>query len=160
MKLEAQFKSVNNRLCFLDGREPSIDSEKKCSLEGGSFAKDEVFFVDMPWESVGMDEDSYNEEFLASMRDMLKGMEESSAYAVIVPVASKIPETLVEQETFIASMKHSARRIKDCKSVVGYVVPDFVNADTFMEELKAKHGHYVFFSKNPDVLKDSSVAQF
>jgi len=160
MKLEPLFKSADNRLYFLDGREMPVDSGKKCSLENQSYEKDGLFFIDMPWETVGKDEDSYNEEFLASVRDLLKKMEDCSAYAVIVPVAEKVPESEAEKEAFVASMKHSARRVKDAKSVVGYAVPGYIDAQTFIEEFRGKHGHYIYFSQNPDALKDSAIVRY
>lgn len=156
MKLEALVKSVNNGLCFLDGKNIVVDMEKKCSLGDMAKTPDQLFFMDMPWECVGMDEDSYNEDFLAQTRDALKTLDESTTVVAINPVTQKIPQTPSEKESFVASMKHSARRIKDCKNVVGYVIPDFVDQDFFMEELSAKHKHYVFFSRNP---KDSSIVK-
>ncbi|MBQ2529676.1 MAG: hypothetical protein II547_05425 [Treponema sp.] len=156
MKLEAQFKSADNRLYFLDGRELAVDS----SVKDVNHEKGGLVFIDMPWEKVGLEEDSYNEEFLASMRDMLKKMEGESSYAVIVPVAEKIPETDAQKEAFIASMKHSARRIKDAKSVVGYAIPDYIDSNAFIDAFKAKHGHYIYFSSNDDVLKDSSIVRY
>lgn len=160
MKLEAKFKSADNRLYSLDGQEITVDSQKKISLGDGSGERNGLFFVDLPWSQVGMDEDSYNEEFLASMRDMLKNMEDSGAWAVMVPVADDSLDSESKKTDFIASMKHSARRIKDCASVVGYVIPADVDQSTFVEELSAKHGHYIFFSSNPDTLKNGSVVKF
>ena len=159
MKLEAQFKSADNRLYFLDGREAVLDSQKKCSPGNAVYEKDSVVFVDMPWEKVGMDEESYNEEFLAQMRDFLKKMEDDSAFAVIVPCAEKIPGTSAEKEDFVASMKHSARRIKDAKSVVGYAIPAYIDAQAFIEEFRPKHAHYIYFSGEDSVLADSSIVR-
>ena len=155
MKLEAQFKSADNRLYFLDGRELAVDS----SVKDVNHEKGGLVFIDMPWEKVGLDEDSYNEEFLAQMRDFLKKMEDDSAFAVIVPCAEKIPGTSAEKEDFVASMKHSARRIKDAKSVVGYAIPAYIDAQAFIEEFRPKHAHYIYFSGEDSVLADSSIVR-
>lgn len=159
MKLEPLFRSADNRLYFLDGREMPVDAGKKSFPENVSCEKDSLVFVDMPWETVGKDEESYNEEFLAQMRDFLKKMEDDSAFAVIVPCAEKIPGTSAEKEDFVASMKHSARRIKDAKSVVGYAIPAYIDAQAFIEEFRPKHAHYIYFSGEDSVLADSSIVR-
>ena len=73
MKLEAKFKSEKNVLYFLDGT--------KAELNGSSISAREV-----RWTQVGLDEDSYNEEFLADLRDQFKSMEENDTYGFVVPV--------------------------------------------------------------------------
>ncbi len=159
MKLEPLFRSADNRLYFLDGREMPVDAGKKSFPENVSCEKDSLVFVDMPWETVGKDEESYNEEFLARMRDFLKKMEDIPSYAVIFPTAESIPQSAAEKEAFVASMKHSARRIKDAKSVVGYAIPGYIDAETFVSEFSGKHSHYIYFSHEDSVLENPSIVR-
>ncbi|MCR5623014.1 MAG: hypothetical protein K6G18_14335 [Treponema sp.] len=164
MKLEKRFYVESNRLHYIEGNRefPLSDGRLnaadcvKAFAAGGSLPADlsRLLLLELPWTLVGCDESSYNEEFLASFRDFLKALEEKGGYAAIVPVADRQPAA-GEGEDFIASFKHCARRIKDCASVVGFVVPagvPGVEAAPFMEELSAKHGHYVFFSGDSSLL--------
>ena len=40
-----------------------------------------------------------------------------------------------------------------------FKVPEEVNAQDFIEELSAKHQHYVFFSENEKLLSDKSIVR-
>lgn len=142
MKIEAKFYSENNSLYFLDGAKADLGSGKI-----GSFP--------VKWTEVGLDEDSYNEEFLANLRDQFKAMEDSGTYGFVVPVCDSECVTEVQKESLVASMKHCARRIKDCENIIGFAVPDECDGAFFMEELSAKHKHYVYFSKNENLLKSN-----
>lgn len=153
MKIEAQFVCKDSRLCSLDGSEVSL--EETVYISGDDFlslpAEENKFYgIRIPFTEIGTDEDSYNEEFLASLRDALKVLEEKPAFAFIIPVCN---ETLTEEtkSNFTASYKHCARRIKDCKNLIGFAIPPEADETTFVEELSRKHDHYVFFTD-----KDSS----
>ena len=89
------------------------------------------------------------------LRDELKSLEEKNEFVFIEPVFDK--NASVEQ--FTAAMKHTARRIKDCVSVIGFALPKEAEAqkDFFIEELSAKHQQYCFFSKS---LKDDSIVLY
>jgi len=164
MKLEARFTSRDNSLFKLDGTEVPVSNADvvpcaecvpdSAPSEGGPF------FVKVPWTQVGLDEEHYNEEFLAIFRDWLKVLEERSLYAVVVPEADSDTSTQAKKEDLTASMKHCARRIKDCASVIGFAIPDETDPAFFKEELGAKHAQYIFFSKNPAVLSDGSVVRY
>ncbi len=170
MKLEKQFKSENNKLYFLDGKE--FDAKNNFELDSSECLKDDflknsnlsespkILCIKIAWSQIGLDEENYDESFLAKLRDFLKSLEDKKIYAFILPFADKIPNSQSEKENFIASFKHCARRIKDCKSVVGFAIPDCVNQNTFIEELLKKHEHYIFFSKNSDLLKNKSIVEF
>lgn len=116
--------------------------------------------ISIAWSKIGLDEENYDESFLAKLRDFFKSLEDKKIYAFILPLADKIPNSESEKENFIASFKHCARRIKDCTSIVGFAVPDCVNQNIFMQELLAKHSHYIFFSKNQNLLKDKFIVEF
>lgn len=167
MKLESLFKSENNKLFFLDGKElPVLGSlvmeGGECVLPGLCKGEDgsKAIRINVPWSLVGMDEENYNEEFLASFRDFLKDFEERKLFAFLVPIADVVPSSHEEKEMFVQSMKHCARRIKDCASVIGFAIPDEVDSEYFVEELSHKHKQYLYFSKNEDLLKDNCIVRF
>lgn len=155
MKLEAKFYSENNRLYFLDGTE--LDSLKAAAIAPSSCAGADdpktLYRVATPWTQVGLDEDSYNEEFLAGFRDDLKSLEQKNVFVLVEPAVDSPADTPAKREDLVASFKHCARRIKDCTAVAGFAVPAEADADFFLEELSAKHKHYVFFSRDEELLK-------
>lgn len=138
MKIEAKFYSENNELYFLDGSKADLGSER-------------IKAYSVNWTSVGLDEDSYNEEFLAKLREEFKALEEKGIYGYVVPQCDSPCDSAIEKENFTASMKHCARRIKDCENIVGFSIPPEVDADFFMEELSAKHKHYIYFTKYQEI---------
>ena len=133
MKLEAKFRSEKNVLYFLDGT--------KAELNDSSI--------------------SANEEFLADLRDQFKSMEENDTYGFVVPVCDAECGSAEEKENFVASMKHCARRIKDCENIIGFAIPAEADVDFFMEELSAKHKHYIYFTKDEKIAeKNESIVKF
>ena len=101
------------------------------------------------WSEVELDDENYNEEFLAQLRDKLKSLDNVGKFAIIVPVADKPLETPEQEETFTAAFNHCARRIKDCVSVVGFELESKLkNPDSFIEALSVKHAQYVYFTNN------------
>ena len=85
------------------------------------------------------------EDFLAKLRDDLKALEDKKEFVFIEPVFDKNAGA----EQFTAAMKHCARRIKDCVSVIGFAIPSEILASKafYIEELSAKHAQYCFFCK-------------
>ena len=163
MKIEAKFYSEKNKIYFLNGTE--LDT-KNAKLIDGKFCKNNfepeenaLYSINVAQELIGSEENA-NEEFLAEFRDWLKKLEEKNSFAIIIPSAEKAPATQEEKEIFTASFKHCARRIKDCKNVIGFSVPENVAPDFFISELKAKHGHYIFFSADENLLaSDEKIAK-
>ncbi|MCR4823691.1 MAG: hypothetical protein K5873_12560 [Treponema sp.] len=129
MKLERLFEVKDGKL-YKAGGEPF-------SLEGRAYP--------VKWSNVEAGAEEYNEDFLAKLRDELKAMEEKSSFVFIEPVFDKDASC----EQFTAAMKHCARRIKDCISVIGFAIPEEIydKRAFYMEELSAKHSHYCFFCK-------------
>lgn len=114
--------------------------------------------IDIPWTSVELEDGIYNEEFLAQLRDQLKKMEESSLFAVLVPLADKPLETAEEEEAFINAYNHTARRVKDCTSVAGMeLAPQLKDKQAFMDTLAIKHAQYVYFTRAENPLSDDIV---
>ena len=115
--------------------------------------------IQIKWSEVELAEESYNEEYLANLRDELKAMDDAGTFAVLVPVVDKPLDSAEQIEAFINTYNHTARRVKDCVSVVGFVLPEAITekgfsegspAVSFMETLAIKHAQYVYFSKNPN----------
>ena len=165
MKLTAQFVAKENKLFTLDGKE-YVSAIKTLSAKSliaenalPELSEGELLCLSLSWADVGKDEDSYDEAFLASLRDFLKALEEKKQFAFIKPEEPEGELTSSEKEAFVASMKHCARRIKDAASVVGFAVPKAVDSSFFMEELSAKHGHYIYFSSDDSLLSDSAIVR-
>jgi len=130
MKLERFFEVKNGLLFTMDGTEVPVSSDMVKSVK---------------WSDVEPEPEAYNESYLADLRTALKNLEEEKKFVVIEPVVDKD----YSDEAFIAAMSHTARRIKDCVSVIGFAIPEkfATSKDEFMAELLRKHGHYCFFSK-------------
>ncbi|MCR5219076.1 hypothetical protein [Treponema sp.] len=163
MKLEKLFDSENNTLIEKNGNKidlsgcPVIDAVELCNEKYGN---EKFSAVKIKWSYIGFDEESYNEEFLALLRDKLKDFEEDSKYVFIIPEADAECSSNDKMEAFAAGMNHCARRIKDCASVIGFAIPDNLNAADFMELLLKKHQHYVFFSNKEEVLADKKIVRY
>ena len=129
MKLERLFEVKNSKLYTVSGESVSTD--------GKAFP--------VKWSDVEGGPEEYNEDFLAKLRDDLKTLEEKNSFVFIEPVFDKN----ADYEQFTAAMKHTARRIKDCISVIGFAIPVEILANRayYIEELSAKHQQYCFFCK-------------
>ena len=127
MKLERLFKVENQKLYTMAG--------EAVSLEGKAFP--------VKWSEVEGEAEEYKEDFLAKLRDQLKALEEKGQFVFIEPIFDKN----AGYEQFTAAMKHCARRIKDCVSVIGFAIPEeiFAQRAFYIEELSAKHQQYCFF---------------
>ena len=133
--------------------------------DNSAFSTSDLKQIEIAWSTVELTEDSYNEDFLAKLRDELKSMEAAGNFAVIVPVADKSLENSENIEAFINTFNHTARRVKDCESVAGFVLPPQVvskgfapdsPAADFMETLAIKHAQYVYFVK-AGTLQESDI---
>lgn len=140
MKLERLFEVKDSQLYKISGEKFEITSENIRPVK---------------WSDVEGEAEAYNEEYLAKLRDELKALEEKNCFVLIEPVFDKN----CSKEQFTAAMKHAARRIKDCVSVIGFALPSEVESekDFYIEELSAKHAQYCFFSKN---LQCESIARY
>lgn len=114
--------------------------------------------IEIPWSTVEMEDEVYNEEFLALLRDQLKKMEPTGLFAVLVPIADKPLETPEQEEAFINAFNHTARRVKDCTSVAGMEIePQLKDKQAFIDTLAIKHAQYVYFTKAENPLSDDIV---
>ena len=144
MKLEPIFTVKENKLYKIDGM-TLVDPE---SLKR----------IDVPWSTVEMEEEMYNEEFLALLRQQLKALEEKGIFAVIVPIVDKNLQNEEDEELFIKAFNHTARRVKDCTSLAGFELPsELKNQKDFIDTLYVKHPQYVYFSKQENLTPESIV---
>jgi hypothetical protein len=166
MKLEAQFENKEGKLFSIKtGSEIATDSLVKTDissvgaavLSSMAFAekiesgRPELLGVCVAWEKIEISEAVYDEEFLAAFRNFLKNLEAFAVYAVIVPETAKAVDGSAA-ERYTAAMVHTARRIKDCGSVIGFALPEALSDDAaagaaFIDAMKAKHAQYVYFSE-------------
>ena len=119
--------------------------------------------IQIKWSTVEISDEAYNEEYLAQLREDLKAMEEAGIFAVLVPVVDKPLESPEQIEAFINTFNHTARRVKDCESVAGFVLPEEIAAKgfdagspalDFMDTLAIKHAQYVYFVKADSASKN------
>lgn len=144
MKLEPIFTVKNNKLYKIaDNSEVNPATLRR---------------IEIPWSTIEMEEEIYNEEFLAVLRDQLKQMEPAGTFAILVPLVDKPLSSEEQSEYFINAFNHTARRVKDCTSVAGFELPsELKDKDGFIEKLAVKHAQYVYFSKAENVTNSSIV---
>lgn len=159
MKLDARFESKNGKLYALktgaeadtgalipfDSGVLSGASSEIAETEAQRFSDNsgKILAVYVPHRAVEISENMYDEMYLAALRVFLKSIEAYGAYAIVVPISDCGAERLTQ------AMCHTARRIKDCASVIGFALPDALmesEATTFTDAMSAKHAHYVYFS--------------
>ena len=159
MKLDARFESRNEKLYVLktgaeadtgalipfDSGVLSGASSEIAETEAQRFSDNsgKILAVYVPHRAVEISENMYDEMYLAALRVFLKSIEAYGAYAIVVPISDCGAERLTQ------AMCHTARRIKDCASVIGFALPDTLTeseATTFTDAMSAKHAHYVYFS--------------
>ena len=143
MKLEPVFFVKENKLYKIDDNSP--------------FAAEQLQKIEILWSKVELEDEIYNEEFLASLRDDLKSLEVQGKFAVLVPIIDKPLENAEQIESFTNACNHTARRVKDCISVAGFEIPaEISDFQDFIEILSKKHAQYVYFSHNKEIT-DSSI---
>ena len=114
--------------------------------------------IEIPWSTVEIEDEAYNEEYLAQLREELKGLEAAGEFAVLVPLVDKALENPEQEELFINAYNHTARRVKDCTSVAGFELAEKLkDKQAFMDTLAIKHAQYVYFTKAENPLSDDIV---
>ncbi|MFC2329838.1 MAG: hypothetical protein ACFNKL_02025 [Treponema sp.] len=168
MKFEPLFESENNLLVRIsDGERILTLNPPMYDIEALAGRKD--FYVaglNIPRSKIEPEAGVYDEEFLAGLRTVLKEIEESGRFVFVIPeFSAENPLNEDETDSFIKAFSHTARRIKDARSVIGFALPAaLISADgitsfdtgsrtaLFMEELSAKHGHYLYFADESLIL--------
>ena len=160
MKLDARFESKNGKLYALKTGEKADTgafipfdsgvlsgvSSESAEAEAQRFSQDrgKILAVYVSHRAAEISENTYDEMYLAALRVFLKGIETYGAYAVAVPLSDGD-----DAERLTQAMCHTARRIKDCASVIGFALPDSLTeseAAAFIDAMSEKHSHYVYFS--------------
>ena len=162
MKQNPLFRAEKNSLVRIEDNLAFSTSELNVvSLEKAASGTAEipVTAVTVPWHSVELEPGVYNEEILAALRTYLKKLEDNGRFAFIVPKSEESLSDADSAGSFISAMVHTARRIKDCESVIGFALPEqFIRNDGsagisadgysrwFINDMNVKHSHYVYFA--------------
>lgn len=118
--------------------------------------------IEVSWTTVEIQDELYNEEFLANLREKLKSFDLQNIFAIIIPKIDKELKNSEQEQAFINAFNHTARRIKDCVCVAGFALPQEIVkngfgedsfAKNFIETLNIKHPQYVYFVSRDDVQK-------
>lgn len=171
MKFDPLVKVVENKLVRLSDGSP-VSAENLNIVQADELETQDVPSAEVltalvcPWKKIEIEEGCYNEELLAKIRDFLKKLEASGSFAFVVPQAQKSFSGADEADSFIKAMVHTARRIKDCTSVLGFAVAaELMEKDAgkkldenswtqwFINEMNVKHGHYVYFAGKSNIKK-------
>lgn len=120
--------------------------------------------IEVSWTTVEIQDELYNEEFLANLREKLKSFELQNIFVIIIPKVDKELKNSEQEQAFINAFNHTARRIKDCVCVAGFALPQEIiqngfGEDSFVknftETLKIKHPQYVYFVSTDDVQRNN-----
>ncbi len=167
MKIESKFKEKKNSLYTIDNKAVSVIEMAHFKINESSISSDSLLrtvlmericgttekpvILTISWKCVEPQEESYNEEFLALLRNFLKKLEAENIYTVIDPIP-EIDFTPKLFTSFTAAVVHLARRIKDCSNVIGFTIHPSINETSninfYKEELSRKHSQYLYFTKN------------
>lgn len=165
MKLEPLFFIKQNNLYKIQTQE-KVELSNFQTVSYQEFTQNplsnEFVKIDINWSAIELDDEVYNEELLAQLRDNLKKLDENNHFAIINPIADKQISSYDDADLFINACNHMARRIKDCESVIGLELPDQIFAQEaaadFMDTLSKKHANYVFFANNSNESKVKQLA--
>jgi hypothetical protein len=163
MKLEPLFFIKQNNLYKIQTQE-KVELSNFQNVSYQEFTQNplsnEFVKIDINWSSIELEDEVYNEELLAQLRDNLKKLDENNHFVIINPIVDKQISSYDDADLFINACNHMARRIKDCESVIGLELPDQIFAQEaaadFMDTLSKKHANYVFFANNSN---ESTVKQ-
>ena len=161
MKQEAFFKTdgkvlldnENNAVKFIsadiEAKRISEESMKKLLEENVNLLHWKVLWSDV--EKTG--EEEYDETYLAELRDEIKKAEEKQIWVLIKWEFAKPVWGGDEIINGIEAAKHTSRRIKDCKNVIGFELSGQASEaiqEGMAESLSNKHGHYLYFAEKPE----------
>lgn len=165
MKLEPLFFIKQNNLYKIQTQE-KVELSNFQTISYQEFTQNplsnEFIKIDINWSAIELDDEVYNEELLAQLRDNLKKLDENNHFVIINPIVDKQISSYDDADLFINACNHMARRIKDCESLIGLELPDQIFAQEaaadFMDTLSKKHANYVFFANNSNESKVKQLA--
>ena len=165
MKQNPLFRAEKNSLVRIEDNltfstsELNVVSLEKAASGTAEIPSEKNTVTAVPWHSVELEPGVYNEEILAALRTYLKKLEDNGRFAFIVPKSEESLSDADSASSFISAMVHTARRIKDCESVIGFALPEqFIRNDGsagisadgysrwFINDMNVKHSHYVYFA--------------
>ncbi len=172
MKFDPLVKSQNHDLFLLKDNShlEILKSNTICDFENKNVNElPQVSIVKISQKDIELSLGEYNEDFLAKLRDFLKILEENNKFAFIKAESNQEINDADSAENFISALVHTARRIKDATSVIGFEIPEAIlkndknaNLDEnsysfwFISEMNKKHSHYVYFADG-DILKELNL---
>lgn len=139
----------NNADCFSKTQNISISDENSLKNDlFNSVESDILGILSIETNSVCVDGESFNESFLAQLREVLKSLENENKTVVFTLIGDFSKNT--ESEVFY----HVARRIKDCAAVAGIVFEESTEkakAKEIITALRKKHPEYVYFTQTENL---------
>jgi hypothetical protein len=99
------------------------------------------------------DEEEYDENYLAQLRDELKKLEEKNIWVIINWDFTRPEWGGDELINGIEAAKHTARRLKDCKKIIGFEICGESSVQlqaALADALTPKHKHYLYFAQKPE----------
>lgn len=168
MKIDPVVKIENNNLVDLEGNNIAFELVEIFDINSAIPTENKfIYRLNINQGQVETEPESYNEEFLAKLREYLKEMEENNQIAILnfIPgIKEGDAEKIAEGKSFedkvlayIDSIKHATRRVKDCISLIGLEINQkFIESDAsnkievLIDELIKKHSHYIYFIKSSD----------
>lgn len=169
MKLEPFFTVKDNNLIRIaDNQTVDISNLPVISSDKLVFNANPFFIITLPWSKIEIESELYNEEYLAQLRNFLKQFEEKKQYVIIKPIIDKTFETEEQIENFITTFNHTARRLKDCISLIGMELSENILAKglsqtspaaNFMETLAIKHAQFIYIANRKIIKEDSNNIQ-
>lgn len=129
-----------------------------------------VLIWNILWKDVESAVDEYNEDLLAKLRLAIKDSQELGFYSIINLQPRDFALFGTDnleymKEHFLDALYHTARRLKDCESILGFEhISDFIPMNDsekieysklVVDKLYKKHPHYIYFSAD-SALKEVS----
>lgn len=167
MKFEPLVQTKENKLFLLkDNSELNIADLHRVSFgdvvsNNAQVCAGKVTCVSLSFGDVQLENETYNEEGLALLREYLKKIEDAGGLAFIEVFANQKLDDADKADSFISAMVHAARRIKDAESVIGFsIAPELLVNDSkkpldanswsmwFVNEMNVKHAHYVYLVRS------------
>ncbi len=106
-----------------------------------------LFLLRVSLLEIASDYNSFNEAFLARLREILKSAEKNNIGAVIQILPDEnAPHS--DAELLLSSIEHTARRLKDCSALLGFTLAAEAGSEFHAEaaiRLKKKHPSLIFF---------------
>lgn len=169
MKLDPLFLAKENQLYTIEGTKVELNFTDVNDISANvPLQENSIYKIIVDQKMIEPEAECYNEEYLASLRDYLKIMEEKKVFAVLCvkPASSADSVDSAEVESYTACVKHATRRVKDCVSLAGVWILDEYAASGddakisyLIDELIVKHAQYVYFASSDVLAKAKNTGE-